>query len=163
MKINTKFLAVFFLLPSLAWAQKINSCDAFVKAWLDKYEFAKTYQKYNCESTKLNSATFVIFGMPGLKSTDQWFYQPKTNTVLRLNPDTTWGRKAQTVYSLKDFSVLSSSDVQGNYAAELGKSPSPGANYCARSTNGGPPIGCGLTLADCNRVVTGLPGMFCSQ
>jgi hypothetical protein len=146
-------------------AQSIRSCDDFVNYWLENYQYARSYRAYECESTKINNASFVIFGKPGTKTSDQWFYQPKAQTILHLNPDTSYGRKAQTVYKLKDFSIMSTSDSQGVFASPKSEAAQRTTanivgNYCAVS-QGGPPTACGLTLADCNKVISGLPGMFC--
>jgi len=149
------------------FAQSIRSCDDFINHWLNGYEYAKTYRAYECETTTLNNGRFVIFGKPGTKSTDQWFYQPKSQTILRINPDTSYGRKAQTVYRARDFSIVSESETQGSFATPRGEAAQNATrdikgNYCAVA-QGGPPMGCGLTLSDCNRVVSGLAGMYCVQ
>lgn len=158
---------VMLFIAAAASGQSVNNCDQFVQQWLSKYEYAKTYRAYTCERTSLNNATLVIFGKPGTKSTDQWFYRPKNKTVLRLNPETTYGRKAQTVYRINDFSIMSESDEQGDFAVpttsdgQKANTHEPSGDYCAVSSLGGPPVGCGLTLNDCRSVVSGLVGMSC--
>jgi len=83
-----------------------------------------------------------------------------------LNPETTFGRKAQTVYRISDFSVVAESDEQGKFAVQAALEKNTNTlkaaeNYCAISTGSSSPVGCGLTLNDCRRVTAGLSGMMC--
>jgi hypothetical protein len=145
-------------------SRTFRSCDDFVNYWLENYQYARQYRAYECESTNINNASFVIFGKPGTLTTDQWFYQPQTQTILHLNPNTSYGMKAQTVYKLTDFSIISTSESQGVFASPKSEAAQRATavivgDYCY--TQGGPPLGCGLTLADCNKLISRFPGMYC--
>lgn len=71
----------------------IKSCEQFLKVFSSRYKYAYDWPENSCEETSENDAAFVITGRNPTRqypyNVSQYWYQPKTETVLYTRPNKT--------------------------------------------------------------------------